>query len=212
MRYLDIKEIQELERRKKVLLINSLSGYKSANLLGTIDNSGNTNLSIVSSAVHLGADPALMAIVIRPDSTPRHSLENIRQNRYCTLNHVNEDIIVNSHQTSARYQKEVSEFKACNLTEEYLNQFQAPFVKESKLKIALKLVREVDIKENGTILLILSVEGVHFHDQILKDDGSLDLSLINTVAVSGLDTYVSTQKIGRLSYAKPDIQSKWLKE
>jgi hypothetical protein len=37
----------------------------------------------------------------------------------------------------------------------------------------------------------------------LRVDGSLDLNVLDTVTVSGLDEYHKAMKLSRLSYAKP---------
>lgn len=204
MEYIDKSTFQAFENRKRARFINSLSGFKSANLIGTKDQNGLSNLSIISSAVHLGASPALIGIIFRPDVSPRHTLENIRQTKVCTLNHVNESIIKKAHQTSARYPKDISEFKACDLTEQYLEDHHAPFVKESAIKLALRLVREVPIEENGTQFLIMSIEGVYLPKEILQEDGFVNIEMAQTICVSGLDSYHTTEKKGRLNYAKPD--------
>ncbi|ATH08705.1 flavin oxidoreductase [Halobacteriovorax marinus] len=191
------------EERKRASLINSLSGFKSANLLGTISSDKKTNLSIVSSTFHLGASPALMGIIIRPDISPRHTLENIRSEKFFTLNHVNEHIYKKAHQTSARYPREMSEFDSCNLTEEYLEEFHAPFVKESNIKVALKLIREIKIEENGTHFLISSVKSIWAPESALSEDGHINIENAQSICVSGLDSYHSTSIIERLPYAKP---------
>ena len=68
-----------MEVRKRAAFINSLTGFKSASLIGTIDNNKKTNLSIFSSVFHLGSNPALVGFINRPDSVERHTLENILQ-------------------------------------------------------------------------------------------------------------------------------------
>lgn len=95
--------IVAMEKRYRATFVNSLSGFKSANLLGTSDTNQQTNLCIVSSVFHLGANPALMGVIIRPDTVPRDTLENIRATGFYTLNHVQKEMIVAAHQTSARY-------------------------------------------------------------------------------------------------------------
>lgn len=55
--HLDNYQIGTLEDRKRIALINSLSGFKSLNLIGTINNQGQTNLAIFNSVVHIGANP-----------------------------------------------------------------------------------------------------------------------------------------------------------
>ncbi len=204
MEYIEKTTFESFEQRKRARFINSLSGFKSANLIGTKDIKGQTNLSILSSAFHLGASPALIGLIFRPDISPRHTLDNIRQTKLCTLNHVNDEIIEHAHQTSARYPKEISEFNSCKLTEEYLHNHFAPFVEESKIKMSLRLVREIPIEENGTHLLIMSIEGVYLPKECLYEDGFVDIELAQTICVSGLDCYHDTKKICRLSYAKPN--------
>lgn len=192
--------------RAWVHFINSLSGYKSANLVGTKSKDGQENLSIVSSVVHLGANPPLMGFVVRPHSeeSPRHTFENLESTGYFTLNHVNEKIVKEAHQTSARYPREVSEFEAVGLTPEYKDDFQAPFVKESLLQMSLKHKKTILIEENNTHFVIAEVNRVYTLEESLRDDGSLDLDKLNTVAVAGLDAYCRTHKLTRLSYAKAD--------
>jgi flavin reductase (DIM6/NTAB) family NADH-FMN oxidoreductase RutF len=201
------KDIKNFDQRYRVNFINSLSGFKSANLIGTTSSSKQTNLSIISSAFHLGADPALIGFINRPETkeTRRHTLDNIRENGHYTINHVHSNIIEQAHHTSARYPREVSEFSAAKLTEDYINDFKAPFVKESLLKIAMKLTSINPIKENNTLLIIGKIEFVVLEENITSEDGYINIEDINSVCVSGLDTYHITNKLKRLAYAKPLI-------
>jgi flavin reductase (DIM6/NTAB) family NADH-FMN oxidoreductase RutF len=199
------EDIDQLPDRKRVQFINSLSGFKSSNLIGTIDNMKNTNLSITSSAFHLGASPPLLGFIIRPDSVPRDTLNNLRETKICTLNHVNQDIIAQAHQTSARYPKELSEFEACGLTEEYLDTFEAPFVEESKIKMALQFIREERLPENGCHFIITQVIDVYIPKKSLRENGSIDINEAQTVCVGGLDTYYKTERLSKFSYAKPGV-------
>lgn len=57
------KDIQTMEKRFRTRLVNSISGFKSANLIGTRDQQGQENLAIVSSVVHLGSHPPLLALL-----------------------------------------------------------------------------------------------------------------------------------------------------
>ncbi|WP_024600527.1 flavin reductase family protein [Pseudoalteromonas sp. TAE56] len=194
--------IDALEKHTRTHLINSLSGFKSANLIGTQDLLGNTNLSIVSSVIHLGANPPLVAMIMRPHSVPRHTFENILQTGTYTINQVNKSIYKQAHQTSARYDKDESEFDATGLTPEYLNDFAAPFVKESRLKYSVKFVENQHLTINGTELVIGEIMDVFVDKAALQSDGFLDLQAIETVAVTGLDSYHTSNKLTRLPYAK----------
>ena len=66
----DFDKIKGLEKIYRLNLINSCTGYKSANLIGSIDKEGNTNLAIFSSITHLGSDPAMIGFVLRPEQFP----------------------------------------------------------------------------------------------------------------------------------------------
>ncbi len=199
------RDILNMESRKRAAFMNSLSGFKSASLIGTIDNNYNTNLAIFSSVIHLGSNPALVGFVNRPDSVDRHTFENILATNCFTINHINKSIYKQAHQTSARYPKDISEFDATGLTTEYLNEFKAPFVKESQIKYGLEFVEKHELKINGTILVIGKVVEVILPEFCLLSDGAIDIEMAETIAISGLDSYHNTEKIARLSYAKPDI-------
>jgi len=187
----------------RAALVNSLSGFKSASLVGTISSKGNTNLAIFSSVIHVGANPPALGFLMRPVSVERHTYKNITEVGYYTINHINKKIFKKAHQTSARYDENVSEFDECGLTPEYSEKFQAPYVKESKIKIGLKFIEEQEIKYNGTIFIVGEIVKVLLPDEIIKSDGYVDIEKAGTIAISGLDAYHETKRISRLSYAKP---------
>lgn len=210
MLHYDAEAIADMDKRFRVNFINSLSGFKSSNLIGTADKDGNTNLAIFSSAVHLGADPALIGLVSRPRSVERHSVENILATGCYTLNHVNRRIIKAAHQTAARYPRGLSEFDAAGLTPVYKDGFHAPFVVESKLSLAMKFLQCQHIEANDTEFIIGRVTGVYMAQDAVQADGYVDIEALGTVAATGLDSYHATQRVGRLSYAKPDCEPQWL--
>ena len=197
------QQIAETEERKRTALVNSLSGFKSLNLIGTVNKDGQTNLAVFNSVMHIGANPPLMGFISRPDSVERHTLENIQQTGYYTINHVNKEIFEKAHQTSARYKREQSEFEASGLTVEYKNNFSAPFVQESSIQIGLILKEIVSVKSNGTHLIVGEITDLYFPEEILDETGILDIEKAGTVAGSSLDGYHTTQLLKRMKYAKP---------
>lgn len=203
--HINLAQIFSMDQKKRALFINSLSGFKSANLVGTCDQHGITNLAIISSLFHLGADPALVGMIIRPDSVPRDTLTNIKQQGVYTINHVNVDIWQQAHQTSARYLPEQSEFEQVGLTSEYLAEVNAPFVEQSLLKFAVNLAEIVPLNINNTILVIGAITDVLLPEQSIQSDGYIDIESLGTVAVSSLDSYHATLRLARLSYAKVDL-------
>ena len=197
-------EIRDLNRVKRLRLMNSITGIKSANLIGTISESGNTNVAIFSSVVHLGSDPALIGFVIRPDNNvKRDTLNNILENKYFTINHVNSNFVEKAHYTSLNFNQDQSEFDYCNLESFYIDNYLPPFVKESKVKIGLKLNEIIPIKSNGCKFIIGEVEHLLIDDSIdLLSEGSINLEDSNSVGVGGLNSYYSMNKIAELPFPR----------
>jgi len=197
-------QIEAMDRVQRLKIINSLSGIKPANLIGTVSNTGMTNLAIFSSVVHLGSDPALLGFIMRPTGeVPRHTYENILENGQYTINHVHESFAKNAHYTSAKIDREDSEFEKCGLTEEYLDVFKAPFVKESQLKMGMRFVQKIHIDLNDTVLMIGEIVHLLLPEDTMKETNDIDLSHTNTVGISGLNTYYGLQKIAEYPYARP---------
>jgi flavin reductase (DIM6/NTAB) family NADH-FMN oxidoreductase RutF len=202
------EKIESYEKMSRTNFINSLSGFKSANLIGTISKEGKTNLAIFSSVIHVGANPPLMGFLMRPVSVDRHTYNNIKETGYFTINHISKEIYKQAHQTSARYDKDVSEFDACKLTSQFTKAVKAPYVKESKIKIGCRFVEEQEIKSNETIFMVGEIIEAIIPDDVLMKDGYVDIEKAGTIAISNLDSYHETKRIARLSYAKPNIEPK----
>jgi len=198
------EQIEQLETRYRANLINSLGGFKSVVLIGTNSAEGNTNLAIFNSLFHLGANPALCGFIVRPDVSPRHTMQNILDTKYFTVNHVNEGIYENAHQTSARYPEGVSEFDEAKLTRQFIEGFSAPFVEESYLKFGCEFQQKIDIEINGTSMIIAKIVSIEYPKEALMEDGYIDLEIAGTMAGNGLDGYHNTEEISRLTYAKPN--------
>ena len=197
----DILQMEDFFRR---YLMNTVTGYKSASLIGTKSKSGQSNLALFNSVIHIGATPPCMGFVMRPTTVTRHTYENIKETGFFTINQVHEGIYKAAHQTSARYPKDVSEFEACGFNEEYLAHIPAPMVKESVVKFALSLDEEHEIKVNGTILIVGRVQQMMLPMDTLAEDGFVDLNKAGTVTITGLDCYHRPERLARLSYAKVD--------
>ena len=123
-------EIEQFEKHYRTAFVNSLAGFRQAVLVGTLSAEGKTNLAIFNSLIHLGANPALFGLISRPDSVPRDTLQNILDTKEYTLNYVRADQFEKAHQTSARYEKGISEFDKAGFTPFFLPNFHAPFVEK----------------------------------------------------------------------------------
>lgn len=195
-------DLIQMEQRKRAHLINSVGGFKSVCLIGTVDLIGQTNLAIFSSIVHIGANPPLISFIMRPDSVERHTLANILETGAYTINHLNESIYKQAHQSSARYAKEVSEFDATGLSTEYKGNCKAPFVKESNVQLELDFKQRIDLTINNTIMIIGEIKNIYFPEGCMQEDGFLDIEKAGTITCSGLDSYHLSKSLARLPYAK----------
>lgn len=198
-------EWQSWERFYRANFINSLTGFKSASLIGTINAEGVPNLGMFSSMVHIGSDPALIGYINRPVAAAPHTLANIKSNGFYTVNHIHPTFLAQAHQTSAKYPDEVNEFTAVGLTAEYLEGVNVPFVKESHIKYLLSLKEVIPIQLNDTFLVIGQLEQVLINPSLQPTtDGFLHLDQAGTICSNGLDAYYKTELIDRYAYAKPD--------
>jgi flavin reductase (DIM6/NTAB) family NADH-FMN oxidoreductase RutF len=198
--------IESWERFYRANFINSLTGFKSVNLIGTVNTAGQANLGIFSSLVHIGSNPPLIGYISRPVKAAPHTFANIQSTGVYTINHIHPSFVQQAHQTSAKYAAGISEFEETGLTPEFQENIAAPFVKESNIKYALSLQEIIPIQLNNTFLVIGKVISIQIEQDIVSEDGFLHLDKVNSICSNGADGYYTTELIGRYQYAKPGIQ------
>jgi flavin reductase (DIM6/NTAB) family NADH-FMN oxidoreductase RutF len=202
MTHLTTSDLSSFSRFYRANLINGITGYKPAMLIGTQDAEGMHNLAIFSSVVHLGADPALIGFIQRPVGVSGDTFRNIQANGVYTLNHVHASFVEKAHYTSARFESSVSEFEACKLTPEHIEGFAAPFVKESLIKIGMELVEVIPITHNDTKLVIGRIQHLLIDPACIREDGNVDLEKVDSICISGLENYHRVAPLQSFPYAK----------
>jgi len=201
--YFDKRDIATLEKYKRINLMNSITGIKPAILVGTKSKENITNLAIFSSIVHISSNPPLLGFFLRTNrKIRRDTFENIMENNSYTLNHVNPSIIKKAHHTSAKFDKKISEFDTCNFTEEYIEGIVVPFVKESNVKINMRLTEVVEMDCTESKLIIGEINHILIAENFLENDFSLNLEKSNSVGVCGLNHYYTNKKNLSLSYVR----------
>ena len=196
-------DMDQMDKIYRLNLINSVTGYKSANLLGTKSVTNQLNVAIFSSITHLGSNPPLVGFVLRPTTVTRDTYKNIKETGVFTVNHIHESIIEDAHHTSAKYPTEISEFDQTNLEPEFKGDFDAPYVKNARISFGCKFQNEYEIKENETLLIVSEIVEIHIDEEVLEEDGWVRLDNAKTVAINGLDGYALPQLLERFSYARP---------
>ena len=208
MKHITRDTISQMEKIERLNLINSCTGYKSANLIATKSSDGQPNVAVFSSITHLGSNPPLIGFIMRPTTVPRDTYRNIKETGYFTVNHITADKISAAHHTSANYKIGNSEFEVTDLEEEYKEALKIPFVKGSPVQLYCKYLNEYHIQENDTIHIIASIEHLFFDENLEHKDGWLQLDKANVVAINGLDGYCLPKLIDRFEYARPNVETK----
>ena len=197
------EEILQLDRFRRMHLMNTIPGIKNASLIGTADQDGNTNLALFNSIVHIGATPPYLGFILRPLTVHLNTYDNLKATGVFTINMVTKSMVAQAHQSSANYPADTSEFSATGLQPWYSDLLQAPYVLESPVRIGLSFAEEQHIKSNNTWLIIGAVEEVFYPTDALKETGHIALEELHTVGVSGLDSYFGLHLIDRIPYARP---------
>lgn len=205
---LNAKDLEGLDKSYRRNLINQLSGVKGANLIGTIDEHGKTNLALFNTVVHLGANPACMGFIMRPLTVKRDTYENIKANKTYTINAVNASLYKQAHHTAAKW--ETSEFEACDFTPHFSGNHKAPYVKSSPIKIGLQYVEEHEIAFNKTVLVVGKIVELIIDDKLLNEKGYFNFNEAELLSVAGLDNYFNSQQIELLDFPRPEEDVKSL--
>ena len=203
MHFFNNQDINQLDKIFRINLINSCSGFKSANLLGTISEKGITNVAVFSSVTHLGSNPPTLGFILRQTTVPRNTHKNLKDLGYFTINHIWEAIFEEAHHTSAKYPDDISEFDMTNLEPEFKGNYKAPFVKNAPVQMAMKFVEEIYVPSNDVMLVVAQIEELYIKDELLQKDGLINLSKGNVVTINGLDTYAVPKFKKQLSYQRP---------
>ena len=208
MKHISKDDISKMDKIRRLNLINSCTGYKSANLIATKSISGIENVAVFSSITHLGSNPAMLGFILRPTTVPRDTYKNIKETGYFTVNHISSEMIADAHHTSANYPADVSEFDKTNLESEYKPNINFPFVKYAPIQLLCKYLNEYHILENDTIHIIAAIENVFYDENLEHKDGWLQLDKGNVVAINGLDGYCLPKLLDRFEYARPNVETK----
>ena len=202
IRFTDI-DLESMDFLYRINLINSCSGYKSANLIGTKSKLGEENVAVFSSITHIGSNPALLGFFLRPTTVSRNTYDNIKETGVFSINHIHEEILEDAHHTSAKYEKSISEFNFTKLIPEYKDNHFAPYVKEAPVQLCMSYVNEYPIEENGTLLIVGKINSIYVSNHILKEDGFINLSDAKIATINGLDGYAIPELKTRFKYQRP---------
>ncbi len=199
------QDIDSMDKVYRLNLINSLSGVKPANLIGTRSTEGYENLAIISSVVHIGSNPPLLGFFVRPhQQVKRHTFVNLQESGEYSINHLPHQFSEQGHWTSAKFTAEESEFEYCGFSPEYIQGFSAPFVKSARVKIGLQFRQAIPIEINDTTLVIGEICHVVVDDDLVDAQGCINLERSDSAGISGVSSYYRLEKVADHPYARRD--------
>ena len=204
MKKITKEHLSQMSKVPRLNLVNCVTGYKSANLIGTVSTEGILNVAVFSSVTHLGSEPPLLGFILRPTTVPRDTYKNIKETGFFTVNHITEEMIADAHHTSSSYDEQISEFDKTNLKPEFIDDLKVPFVKGSPVQLLCKYVNEYKIEENDCIHIIASVETIYADEKLFHEDNWMQLDRGNVIAINGLDGYAVPKLADRFHYARPN--------
>ena len=184
-------------------LVNSSTGYKSANLVASISEEGRTDVAVFNSVFHLGSNPPMLGLVLRANTVPKAVFRSIHQTGYFTVNHIQESMIEQAHKTAAQLEQDSSAFERSGLKAEFLDGFPAPYVLQSSIRLGCSFKNEYSIRENGSLIIVAAIEHIYFEPGIEMPDGWLRLEDAGSVVINGLDAYALPRLLDRFHYARP---------
>ena len=130
-------------------LDNSCTGYKSANLIGTVSEKGIYNVAIFSSITHLGSDPALLSLLSRKAGDDKangtkwiskgkgdYSIETVELEDYGTT------IILDVKKAEKEF---IDDFRIRGVISKYSDHITVPIM----------------MKENNTLLIVAEINDIY---------------------------------------------------
>ena len=81
-------------------------------------------------------------------------------------------------------------------------------MKNAPLQLGCRYLNEYQIKENDTSIIIGQIEHIFIEEEMLLEDGWVQLDKGGVVAINGLDGYAIPKLIERFTYASPKIKAK----
>lgn len=173
----------------------------------TVDEEGRPNLSPFSFFNVFSANPPIL--VFSParrgrDNTVKHTYLNAKATGEVVINIVNFDMVQQMSLSSTEYDAGINEFEKAGFTMLESENIKPFRVAESPAQFECKINEIIELGEEGGAgnLVICEVVKMHFHEDILDENGAIDQHKIDQVARMGGNWY-SRANMGMFEVPKP---------
>ena len=188
----DSTSLDRLERQARTTLINSLSGVRTAFIAITADSHGRLNASTLTNVTHVGAHPAQMSILFRPDNGKRHTLQNFLNGSPLTLvcmpfNQVNLVHEVSMNAPEGTFELDVLEASTC-----HVEGCPHPLPKDYLYAISLDFIERFTLN-NGCVYTVGQINSISTGAALKVDEeGQISFDTPPTLAI-GLRQYTTIE-------------------
>ena len=192
-------EWSQWPRHQRGHFFNSLYGARIVPLLVT--EGPVWNAAPMSQILHVGADPARVGILLRPETSGHQTRKNLAQKPWASLHAMPADHVDQVHQASAAYDEDTSELDHLGWAYEGWPGWPVAYLPEAGWSLALE-VHEIHELSNGTALYVFDIHAVRaVHDPLPSGHWVDSASLLHSI---GLDQYGQAHLLGGpRPYAKP---------
>ena len=188
MKKVTAAEIKGFEKHYRTSFINSLSGIRTAFIGITEDDRGRRNAATLSNVTHVGADPAQMSILFRPDNGKRHSLSNYRNQGRITLVCMPFSKSSSVHEVSMNAPEGVFELEIVGESYKEYPEWAHPLPTAYLYAIELAFVEAFTLN-NGCVYTVGEIQNIALgHDVQVCDQGKVMFKQSPTLAI-GLQQY-----------------------
>lgn len=160
----------------------------------TVDKEGNPNLSPFSFFNAFGVNPT--TLIFSPsrrgrDNTTKHTYENIKEVPEVVINMVNYEMVHQASLASTEYPKGVNEFIKAGFTPLPSKTIKPFRVKESPVQFECRVREVIETGNQGGAanLVICEINLIHYHENILDNNGLPHPEKIRLVGRHGGDYY-----------------------
>lgn len=199
---IDKVDLAKMDKRYRTALVNSIGGVRQA-FIGITGSDGKWNAGTFSNVTHVGAHPAQISVLFRPDNGQRHTYTNYKKQEQLTLVSLPFSENERIHNCSANAPEGVFEWTALGGEVSQIENWSHPIPTKALWAIELKFIEEFQLN-NGCIYTVGTIQRIGIgKDTFISEQGYLNFEHSPTLAL-GLNSYLSTGQRADRPYPKAD--------